>query len=179
MKTPSRVSYDRDHWETLWGFEVGAGTQAFSWTKLLLDPVIDRDNFNDQVLEETSSLGIFKLPKDRDAQGVITDFLRKVHQHVWNMLRWQLFDTSLEYVPIQYWFAFPAVWSEVARSRLEQAARNAGFGSRNSDRVFTVSEPEAAALATFQLGEQFGLKASLDAWGRAFMFANRFYHLLS
>lgn len=164
-KAPSQVTYAGSHGQSLWGFEIRPGMQTFSWTKLLLDPTLDRDDFKVETLEVASALGILKLPEDRNAEEVVTDFLRHVYLHVYDLLMKNLPRAmmSLDSVPIEFWVTFPATWSEVAQSRLIRAASNAGFGSRNSDRIFTVSEPEAAALAVLHLSDEFKLKVSWSA----------------
>ena len=165
LKAPSQVTYAGSHGQSLWGFEIHPGMQTFSWTKLLLDPTLDRDDFQVETLEVASALGILKLPEDRNAEEVVTDFLRHVYRHVYDLLMENLprVMMSLDSVPIEFWVTFPATWSEVAQSRLIRAASNAGFGSRNSDRIFTVSEPEAAALAVLHLSDEFKLKVSWSA----------------
>lgn len=44
----------------------------------------------------------------------------------------------------------PAIWSDQAKDATLQAAKNAGFGGRASDEIFTIAEPEAAAIATLK-----------------------------
>ena len=41
----------------------------------------------------------------------------------------------------------PATWSDRAKNATQTAARNAGFASRTNDRMFLITEPEAAAIA--------------------------------
>ncbi|RJE20277.1 hypothetical protein PHISCL_07386 [Aspergillus sclerotialis] len=154
LKVPSLVACAGSPGRSLWGFEVRPGMKSFAWTKLLLDPTFNCDSFKVEIREVAGALGILKLPEDRDAEEVVTEFLRHVHQHVCGELKRFLFDTmSPGRVPIEFWMTFPATWSEAVQSKLKRAASEAGFG----DKVFTVSEPEAAALAVFRISKDFEL----------------------
>jgi hypothetical protein len=42
------------------------------------------------------------------------------------------------------------VWSEAAKDATLRAAKSAGFGNRKGDEVWTIAEPEAAAIATLK-----------------------------
>jgi hypothetical protein len=65
-----------------------------------------------------------------------------------------LFDAT----PMDCWLTLLATWSDRAKAATKDAAERAGFGSRKAlgDRLFTIMEPEAAALTAlkrYEVGE--------------------------
>lgn len=90
------------------------------------------------------------LPPFRDAAGVCEDYLREIYTYVSAKLREQMTDLTFANTPIQCWVTLPAVWSEEAKCATLKAAKNAGFGMRKGDEIFTIAEPEAAAIATLK-----------------------------
>jgi len=91
-----------------------------------------------------------RLPDFRDAKGICEDFLREVYLYVSFKLRQQMSDSTYEKTPMECWVTLPAIWSEEAKDATLKAARSAGFGSRPGDDIFTIAEPEAAAIATLK-----------------------------
>ncbi|KAF7905182.1 uncharacterized protein EAF01_005703 [Botrytis porri] len=65
-------------------------------------------------------------------------------------LRRQMTDLTFENTPIECWVTLPAVWSDEAKDATLKAAKNAGFGNRPGDNIYTIAEPEAAAIATLK-----------------------------
>jgi hypothetical protein len=51
---------------------------------------------------------------------------------------------------MECWITLPAIWSDEAKDATLAAAKKAGFGNRVGDEVFTIAEPEAAAIATLK-----------------------------
>lgn len=152
-KTPTRIAYQRENpklQSNKWGFEVHSKLTSYSWTKLLLDKNAAAGEYDDPALSKISQNGMMQLPHFRDAQGVCEDFLREVFQHVSFNLRQQMTDLTYENTPMECWITLPAIWSEEAKDATLQAARRAGFGSRPGDDIFTIAEPEAAAIATLK-----------------------------
>ncbi|PQE13098.1 Hsp70 family protein [Rutstroemia sp. NJR-2017a BBW] len=152
-KTPTRIAYSRENPRLLnnkWGFEVNAKLTSYSWTKLLLDKNAAPGEHDDPALSDMAGAGMLKLPSFRDATGVCEDFLRGVYTYVSGMLRQQMTDLTFENTPMECWITLPAVWSEEAKDATLRAAKNAGFGKRADDEVFTIAEPEAAAIATLK-----------------------------
>lgn len=139
LKTPSRMSYFNG--QSLWGFTIPLGVEAFNWTKLLLDRDANPVQFDDSELQMAMRSGILQLPKHMEAVSVVSDFLRHVHRYLSDHL------SALAHFPTDFWFTVPAAWSKNARTLMGQAVANAGFGLRQQDRVFMMSEPEAAAFA--------------------------------
>jgi molecular chaperone DnaK (HSP70) len=97
-----------------------------------------------------SGHGMMQLPHFRDAKGVCEDYLHEVYLYVSSKLRQQMTDSTYVNTPMECWITLPAIWSEEAKDATLNAARNAGFGSRPGDEIFTIAEPEAAAIATLR-----------------------------
>jgi hypothetical protein len=153
-KTPTRIAYKKENpslQSNKWGFEVNPKLNSYSWTKLLLDRNAVASQYDDPSLfSDISSKGIMRLPRFRDAPGVCEDFLREVFRHVYEKLRMELTEETLKNTPMECWITLPAIWSDEAKDATLQAAKKAGFGNRPGDEVFTIAEPEAAAIATLK-----------------------------
>jgi hypothetical protein len=94
--------------------------------------------------------GMLQLPSFRQAAGVCEDFLHEVYLYVSRKLRQQMTELTFETTPMECWITLPAIWSDEAKDATLAAARKAGFGNRIGDEVFTIAEPEAAAIATLK-----------------------------
>jgi hypothetical protein len=152
-KTPTRIAYSAENPKistNKWGFEVYPKLKSYSWTKLLLDKNAAVGEHDDPSLSGIVGPGMFRLPSFRDAPGVCEDFLHEVYLFVSKMLRQQLTDSTFEKTPMECWITLPAIWSDEAKAATLTAARNAGFGHKPKDEVFTIAEPEAAAIATLK-----------------------------
>jgi len=150
-KTPTRIAYSQDNPSinsNKWGFEVKPQFVSYSWTKLLLDKNAAVGEFDDPAVSNLIDPGLQQLPSFRDAAGVCEDYLREVYKHVSSKLRQQMTDLTFEKTPMECWVTLAAIWSDEAKDSTLRAAKNAGFGSRPKDEVYTISEPEAAAIAT-------------------------------
>jgi hypothetical protein len=151
---PSIISYTQKDGPPLWGFEVKPGMQAYAWTKLLLDRDLENGDFNDEVLEKVTGLGILRLPDGKEAIDTVTDFLSLIYAHICayipeNVKPRDGYLVDLNGVPIDFWFTFLASWSEEKQCLIREAIQKAGFGSTPLHRIWTTTEPEAAALAIF------------------------------
>jgi hypothetical protein len=152
-KTPTRIAYSKENPKigtNKWGFEVYPKLKSYSWTKLLLDKNAAVGEHDDPSLSGIVGPGMFQLPSFRDAPGVCEDFLYEVYLYVSKILRQQLTDSTFEKTPMECWITLPAIWSDEAKAATLTAARNAGFGCEPIDEVFTIAEPEAAAIATLK-----------------------------
>lgn len=152
-KTPTRIAYKEENpklTSNKWGFEVNPKLKSYSWTKLLLDKNARAGEFDDPALANISVHGMMKLPRFRDAPGVCEDFLHEVYGYVSARLRRQMTDAVYDKTPMECWITLPAIWSEEAKSATLEAAKRAGFGNRLHDEIFTIAEPEAAAIATLK-----------------------------
>ncbi|KAK0103678.1 hypothetical protein ONS95_005688 [Cadophora gregata] len=95
--------------------------------------------------------GMMRLPRFRTAPEVCEDFLRGVYEYVSAKLRRQMTDVVYDNTPMECWVTLPAIWSEEAKVATLQAAKKAGFSNRSGDEIFTIAEPEAAAIATLKM----------------------------
>jgi molecular chaperone DnaK (HSP70) len=137
---------------------------AYSWTKLLLDENTPLTRYDDATLENASVMGILKLPKDKDAIQVVSDFLSEVYKHILKMIAKQITEEALRITPLEFWFTVPAIWSDRAKDATRKAAEIAGFGNshdRREDTIFMITEPEAAAIAALKKTTIDGLGASV------------------
>ena len=97
---------------------------------------------------ETS--GAFKLPEHKTVTEVVADYLRELRRHALDCLEKELTSQIVANTPIEVWVAVPAMWSNKARDTLISAVKSAGFASRANDSISLITEPEAAALASFE-----------------------------
>lgn len=127
--------------------------KAYSWTKLLLDNNTPLTKYDDTTLEDASQMGIMNLPEGKDAVEVVSDFLSEIYKHIKMDISKRITDETLQITPLEFWFTVPAIWSDQAQDATRRAACLAGFGqslSRPNDKIFLITEPEAAALASLQ-----------------------------
>lgn len=153
FKAPSRIAYASENQSIKfdkWGFQVEPGMTAYSWTKLLLDKHTPRTKYDDATLESKSGMGMLKLPLGKDAISVCADFLHPIYCHLLQVLEKQITKETLAITPLEFWFTMPAIWSDEAQSATREAAKRAGFGSRLSDSIYMITEPEAAGIATLK-----------------------------
>lgn len=152
-KTPTRIAYARENsliQSNKWGFEVHPRLISYSWTKLLLDNNATVGEHDDPALSKMAESGILQLPSFREAAGVCEDFLHEVYIYVSRKLCQELTAITFENTPMECWITLPAIWSDEAKDATLASAKKAGFGNRAGDEVFTIAEPEAAAIATLK-----------------------------
>lgn len=153
LKTPTRLAYARENpsiTTNRWGFDVHPKLISYSWTKLLLDKNAIPGEHDDPALANMAGPGMMKLPSFRNAAGVCEDFLHEVYLYVAKKLGQQMTDDTFQSTPMECWITLPAIWSDEAKDATLTAAKNAGFGSKLGDEIFTIAEPEAAAIATLK-----------------------------
>lgn len=131
-----------------WGYNIKPGAIAYSWTKLLLDDQAAATEFDDPQLRSILDSGLLRLPPGKTAQEVTTDYLRELYKHTMSFLERKYSAGILRTMPIKFWFSMPAIWSDEAQYATRDAAKAAGFASRNGDQIFMVKEPAAAAIAS-------------------------------
>jgi molecular chaperone DnaK (HSP70) len=153
-KTPTRIAYKKENPQLQsdkWGFEVNPKLTSYSWTKLLLDKNAAAAQYDDPTLfSDKATPSMMRLPPFRDAPGVCEDFLREMFEYVSAKLRREMTGLTFDNTPMECWITLPAIWSDDAKDATLQAAKRAGFGNRPHDEVFTIAEPEAAAVATLK-----------------------------
>ena len=155
FKTPSRIAYAARNSQVIgprWGYQVEPGMTAYSWTKLLLDQHTPLTDFDDRALNKASGVGIMMLPEGKTAIDVVADYLAEVYRHIMKTIGKQISEEALRVTPIEFWFTIPAIWSDQAQAATREAAERAGFSNveRRQDRIYMVSEPEAAAITALE-----------------------------
>ncbi|OBT74750.1 hypothetical protein VF21_06621 [Pseudogymnoascus sp. 05NY08] len=152
-KVPTCISYKRENpklSKNKWGFEVDHKFTSYSWTKLLLDKNALVGEYDDPALANMAGQGVMKLPDFRKAEEVCEDFLHELYIYLTSKLREEITENTYDATPMECWITLPAIWSDEAKDATLNAARKAGFGSRPDDAIFTIAEPEAAAIATLK-----------------------------
>ncbi|KAK6828704.1 hypothetical protein RU639_003752 [Aspergillus parasiticus] len=156
FKTPSRIAYPADNpriSNTRWGYQVEPGMVGYSWTKLLLDQGTPLTKYDDGALEDASQAGILRLPEGKTAIDVVSDYLAEIYRYILGVISKQITEEALHMTPLEFWFTVPAIWSDQAQDATKVAAQRAGFGAslqRPNDRIFLISEPEAAAITALK-----------------------------
>ena len=150
-KVPSSIAYQAENAGKnlrgdLWGYEVKSTHVNCSWTKLLLDHHVRPTEYDDKNLGAIVEDGLFRLPPDKTAGDVVTDYLSKLYEHCMKILSRHYAD-FLTVTPVEFWLTVPAMWSPNAEHTTREAAKKAGFGSRPSDSIKMISEPEAGVIA--------------------------------
>lgn len=133
--------------EPFWGYHVEPGLNCQSWTKLLLEKDTKITKFDDPNLEKltlTATQGIMKLSLGKTATEVVGDYLRGVYNFVTSELERRTTAAMIEITPLEFWLTVPATWSDQANKASRDAVKLAGFGSRPGDKIFMITEPEAA-----------------------------------
>ena len=152
-KVPTQIAYareNRDMTENVWGFGIEYKHKSYSWTKLLLDRHVDATSYDDPFIAKHIGAGFMQLPAFRSAEAVCEDFLREVHDHVMARLNQEINEATMLVTTMEVWITLPAIWSDKAKAATLAAAKSAGFGCRQGDEIYTISEPEAAALAVIE-----------------------------
>lgn len=144
-QVPSRIVYNP---RLAWGYDIDPRELAYCWTKLLLDDHALSTEHDDSNLRKYYGAGFKTTPGGKTALDVVSDYLRLLYQHMMKELGRKLSEEILKITPIQFWFTLPALWSVRAQNATLQAASRSGFGSRPSDDIHLVKEPEAAAIAS-------------------------------
>jgi len=140
-KVPSRIAYQKENQRhrdftqnrDIWGHEVAPGLKSYSWTKLLLDKRAPKSEFDDifnNNKEADTRDGVLRLPKGKDAEEVVADYLAHLYQHCMSVLEKKLTPAVLSVTPVDFWFTHPAIWSDAAKNATTNAAKKAGFGTR-------------------------------------------------
>lgn len=120
-----------------------------TWFKLLLVQDAATEEHDDPLLRQCAGQGIMRTVENKTPSQLCSDYLHCLYQHLLKKLKDQIGHTTLLETPIYFVLATPAGWKDHQKERIKRAAEEAGFGSRNQDKITLVSEPEAAALAAF------------------------------
>ncbi|KAJ3046355.1 hypothetical protein HK097_000943 [Rhizophlyctis rosea] len=86
------------------------------------------------------------LPPGMDEVTVIGDYLHALHSFMMPELR-QIYGQNLMPEELKYCLTIPAMWTDLAKHKMRQAALRAGLiPTLESDRLTLIPEPEAAAF---------------------------------
>lgn len=149
-KVPSRIAFAHENKgmdKDKWGYQVEPGMKSYSWTKLLLDAGALTTQFDSEALSGKLDQGLFHLPTDVTAQQVAAAYLSHLYQYTMEKLTKLYSEKMMKVTSIDFWFTKPATWQESSNDATYMAAKSAGFGGRSGDRLFMITEPEAAAMA--------------------------------
>ncbi len=152
-KAPSRIAYASENKNLstdTWGFSVNGNHKSYSWTKLLLDRDALAAAHDDPSLRDVFGEGMLALPPNKTAQAVCQDYLRCMHDHLVSLLQKRVGESMFNLTPMECWITVPAIWSDKATALTLQAAKDAGFASRDFDSINVIQEPEAAALTVLK-----------------------------
>ncbi|KAJ6155810.1 hypothetical protein N7470_006376 [Penicillium chermesinum] len=153
-KTPSRIAYKRENLslgeqDVAWGYQVTPRMKSYTWTKLLLDNQ-KKHILSIEDLDIIQGHGLLAVPSfKRQPREVCADYLAEIYTYIISYLERRLTHEILGETSLVFYFTIPAIWSDKAKQDTWDAARVAGFGSRPKDDINMITEPEAAALATF------------------------------
>ena len=154
-KVPSKYAYAIENpglEVDKWGYEVESHMKAYTWTKLLLDQNAASTEFDNPHLQAQVGNGLLRLPHGKSAQDVASDFLRFLYKHIMAKLEKIMGKSMMNETPVHFWFTAPATWADEATDATREAARAAGFQSRDQDELYMITEPEAAAVAILSTG---------------------------
>ena len=152
-KAPTKISYGRSFrnlGQMTWGYGVGED-EAVEWFKLLLLDDADMDPKQRKSPQIKKARGLLQNAGKTPVQA-IADYLRLLWKHAIANIERSFGEAAVEGLPFRVVCTVPAVWTTEAVNKMREAARQAGIlddrlaGETTLD---FVSEPEAAALATF------------------------------
>ncbi|KAK5994653.1 Chaperone DnaK-like protein [Cladobotryum mycophilum] len=148
-RVPTMIAYTEKNSElavNAWGYLIKPGTNAYSWTKLLLDQTATSSEFDDPNLQSFRRNGMMQLPAGKSADDVVVDFLRELYKEYLKAAKifLQTSDWATQ-TEVVFWLSVPASWKYQAITRFREAASQAGFSKFTAKQVSFVPEPEAAA----------------------------------
>ncbi|KAL8907343.1 MAG: hypothetical protein Q9207_001461 [Kuettlingeria erythrocarpa] len=130
-QVPTEIAYepyDSDRYS--WGYNIKPQSEKIKWFKLSLEIEQDR----------------LILPLSLTPADIISDYLAGIYKHVMSTVDRRLGGGGSLGQPAVVSFALtvPAIWSDAARKKLQEAAKRAGMGKASPPQIF--SEPECAAI---------------------------------
>jgi hypothetical protein len=159
---PSRIAYASENHNVAgnrMGYQVTPDMVSYSYTKPLLCLPDLAGLLADGDAGKLDTAGAFKLPGQKTSTEVVVDYLRELRAHVLNYFERGLGSHMLARTAFEIWITVPAIRSSNMESILQDAARSAGFASGAGDKISLITEPEAAALASFDnsaIAKRFG-----------------------
>lgn len=153
-KIPSQIEYTRNG-DIVWGQQASNG--GLLWFKLLLLDELDLQlhlRNSDHLKQARDNLD----KTGKDIVTVVSDYLRKVWNHVMKTIARAQGQQWLDNRPLHVVVTVPAIWQDDAIQRMRCALAKVGIlnkrpGCRDTTHEF-ISEPEAAVLAAFDKYEK-------------------------
>jgi hypothetical protein len=93
---------------------------------------------------KTLGQDIAKLPPGKTEIDVCRDFLQRAL--AWFLKEIHRRGVDVNNASFEFYITVPASWSDAARSATLEAVKQAGFRNFAGDRIYLITEPEAAAL---------------------------------
>ncbi|KAI1190202.1 hypothetical protein F5B17DRAFT_427689 [Nemania serpens] len=151
---PSQIEYTRNG-DIVWGQQASNG--GLLWFKLLLLDELDLQlhlRNSDHLKQARDNLD----KTGKDIVTVVSDYLRKVWNHVMKTIARAQGQQWLDNRPLHVVVTVPAIWQDDAIQRMRCALAKVGIlnkrpGCRDTTHEF-ISEPEAAVLAAFDKYEK-------------------------
>jgi molecular chaperone DnaK (HSP70) len=140
-KVPSIISYKNGKVDK-WGYNVRANDESFRWIKILLEP----DSKYTKVVEPVRKSNELLAKLGKTAVEVVSDYIREIWKYTMDDIQKRQGDDFREIYALKVVITVPAMWTQAAKEKTEQAAKLAGL----PDDIAMVTEPEAAALATLK-----------------------------
>ncbi|CAF9934329.1 MAG: hypothetical protein HETSPECPRED_009185 [Heterodermia speciosa] len=132
-QAPSEIAYDEENpQEYSWGYNISPRARKVKWFKLGLE-----------VEQE-----VLRLPPGLTAADVVHDYLAGIYKHIMTTLYRRFDQGVMQMTTIDFVLTVPAIWSDGAKKKTEDAAIRAGLG--NEHNLQLLSEPESAAIFTLR-----------------------------
>ncbi|KAH8725615.1 hypothetical protein GQ44DRAFT_771933 [Phaeosphaeriaceae sp. PMI808] len=163
-KAPTKIAYERRNLEERlrgandqnrlrvdWGYGVEEANAA-EWFKLLLLDEAEMDEGQSKSPQIQRAISLLQEAGKTPVQAV-ADYLRMLWLHAVSNMERSLGKEMIEGLQFQVVCTVPAVWNSAAVNKMRTAAQDAGITSQRPAGLTSlefVSEPEAAALATFE-----------------------------
>lgn len=137
--------------QILWGYGIG-DVESVKWFKLLLLDEEDMEVAQRESAQIKRARELLRQAGKTPIQAV-ADYLRLLWNHALANINKDFGKVAVDGTPFRVVLTVPAVWTTKAKDRMTRAARRAGILDARlaGETVLNfVSEPEAAALATFR-----------------------------
>ncbi|KAI9773266.1 MAG: hypothetical protein M1839_002178 [Geoglossum umbratile] len=145
-QAPTEIAYEDGNTTTFsWGYNIPPQSRKLMWFKLGLE-ADDHQNL--------------KLPPGMTVVDVVRDYLSALYKHTMETLYRKFERGVLNATKIDFVLTVPAIWSDAAKKKTENAARLAGIGNEHGLEI--LSEPEAAALYTLKHSDRSASMAKVN-----------------
>ncbi|KXH31769.1 hypothetical protein CSIM01_09444 [Colletotrichum simmondsii] len=153
-KTPTMIHHQGPQGTVSWGYGISTENipDAMRWFKLLL---VDGADLPANLRTSSQIATARELVKaaNKDPVDVISSYLLRLWNHSIECIGISAGNDLIKMCKFHVVITLPAIWPDYAKVRMRRAAENAGIVEKRPAGKTTlsfVSEPEAAALATFK-----------------------------